>query len=297
MANKYPLPNGTTLTTDNFNDAPKTLELMMQAVDNGISSTTDYEQNASLLTTYINAADFFEDTGTANAYNLVADGGRKEIYQNINGGLIRFRPLSANTGASTINVSGLGVKNLLDEGGNALVGGELSPNRYACVTYDGTAFRVIGTDVLLKDKNLSGLTNLSTARTNLGLGQASIFDKSSGSDITAGNSDALVITPLALKNVMSSSITDGTGWATYSNGIITNQFKTPTISSGGSATITLPAAYTSSTSYSCFATLIGGIPNQSYTPAINRISNTQITIGHFASAGSAAVYSIFAIGI
>jgi hypothetical protein len=143
MANKYPLPNGTTLTTDNFNDAPKTLELMMQSVNNGISSTTDYEQNASLLTTYINAADFFEDTGIVNAYNLIADSGRYEVYENINGGLIRFRPLNANTGASTISVSGQTAVNLLTEGGTPLTGGELSPNKDAYVRYNGTAYLLL----------------------------------------------------------------------------------------------------------------------------------------------------------
>ena len=95
----------------------------------------------------------------------------------------------------------------------------------------------------------------------------------------------------------SNSVINGTGWAKYSNGIITNQLQTPTINSGGSTTITLPTAYTSSTSYRCFATLLGGIPNQSYTPSINKISNTQVTIGHFATGGSAAIYDIFAIGI
>jgi hypothetical protein len=145
MANKYPIANGTTLTTDNFNDAPRTLELMMQAVDNGISSTTDYEQNASLLTTYINAADFFEDTGIVNAYNLIADSGRYEVYKNINGGLIRFRPQFANTGASTVAISGKPAVNLLTEGGTPLTGGELSPNKDAYIRYNGTAYLLLNT--------------------------------------------------------------------------------------------------------------------------------------------------------
>ena len=190
-----------------------------------------------------------------------------------------FVAIANNTGAVTISIPNFqGVNGALDivkQDGSALIQGDIQVGYRYTIICDNTNNRFI-----LKNRI------------------ASTFGKASASDITTGTADSLVITPLALKDVMSSSIISGTGWAKYSNGIITNQLQTPTISSGGSTTITLPAAYTSSTSYRCFATLRGGgIPNQSYTPGINRISNTQVIVGHFASGASPAEYDIFTIGI
>ena len=189
-----------------------------------------------------------------------------------------FVPIANNTGAVTISIPNFqgvnGALNIVKQDGSALIQGDIQIGYRYTIICDNTNNRFV-----LKNRI------------------ASTFGKASASDITTGTADSLVITPLALKDVMSSSIISGTGWAKYSNGIITNQLQTPTISSGGSTTITLPAAYTSSTSYRCFATLRGGIPNQSCTPSTNRISNTQVTIGHFASGGSPVEYDIFTIGI
>lgn len=47
----------------------------------------------------------------------------------------------ANTGAATLNVSGIGAKNVLDQAGNALASGALVAGRMVLLVYDGTAFQ------------------------------------------------------------------------------------------------------------------------------------------------------------
>lgn len=188
-----------------------------------------------------------------------------------------FVAIANNTGAVTISIPNFtgvsGSLNVVNQDFSALIAGDIQTGYRYTIICDQTNNRFI-----LKNRI------------------ASAFGKASGSDITIGTNDTTVITPFALKSVMTSSITNGIGLAKYSNGVIHNQLRTTSINSGSSVTMTFPTAFTSSTSYLCWATLVGGIPNQSYTPSINQISNTQVTIGHFASGGGAAVYNIFAIG-
>src|SRR6185312_13178098 len=54
----------------------------------------------------------------------------------------QFIPAATNTGASTLNVSSLGAKNIFYDG-RALVGGELSTASPVAVEYDGTQFNMM----------------------------------------------------------------------------------------------------------------------------------------------------------
>lgn len=53
-------------------------------------------------------------------------------------------PASTNTAAATLNINGLGAKNLFTASGLALVAGELTAARTVQIFYDGTQFRVVG---------------------------------------------------------------------------------------------------------------------------------------------------------
>ncbi len=57
--------------------------------------------------------------------------------------LLRFIPQNTNSGAATLNVSGLGAKSIF-LGGLALVGNELVANAPVLVYYDGTQFNLVG---------------------------------------------------------------------------------------------------------------------------------------------------------
>jgi hypothetical protein len=51
---------------------------------------------------------------------------------------------NANTGASTINIDGLGAKSIVKQGATALVSGDILAGQIFILTYDGTNFQLIG---------------------------------------------------------------------------------------------------------------------------------------------------------
>jgi hypothetical protein len=81
------------------------------------------------------------DSGVANAYVVSPT---TAIAALVDGAQVRFHTANANSGASTINVSGLGVKNLTKKGATALVSGDIlpSPSIYDAV-YDGTQWELL----------------------------------------------------------------------------------------------------------------------------------------------------------
>jgi hypothetical protein len=85
------------------------------------------------------AVPFVKATGPANDYVLTYS---PVIAAYVNALLLSFSPNLANTGPVTINVNGLGAKNVYREGA-ILVGGELAADEYVKVIYDGTKFLVI----------------------------------------------------------------------------------------------------------------------------------------------------------
>jgi len=62
------------------------------------------------------SSNFYIDTGTANAYILTATGSTDAGSAYVDGFLVEFRALANNTGASTVDVSGLGLKTIIYSG-------------------------------------------------------------------------------------------------------------------------------------------------------------------------------------
>lgn len=60
-----------------------------------------------------------------------------------------FIAAGANTGAVTLNINGLGAKNVTKNGTTALVSGDIPANKFVRVDYDGTQFQLVG--ALYKD--------------------------------------------------------------------------------------------------------------------------------------------------
>lgn len=58
------------------------------------------------------------------------------------GQTFRFVPANNNTGAATINISGLGAKSITKNGTTALAAADLTANKVAEITYDGTQFQL-----------------------------------------------------------------------------------------------------------------------------------------------------------
>lgn len=93
----------------------------------------------SLLTGIASNTPFAVDTGAANAYVAAYT---PAIGAYTNGLILAFKAVNVNTGASTINVNGLGVKNIQFQGA-ALVAGDIALNGYTKIVYNGNHFELI----------------------------------------------------------------------------------------------------------------------------------------------------------
>jgi hypothetical protein len=78
--------------------------------------------------------------GTANAQTLTVS---PAITAYITGAVFNFTPGVANTGATTVAVSGLGTKNITKCGTTALVANDLTTTAIAIILYDGTEFQLL----------------------------------------------------------------------------------------------------------------------------------------------------------
>ncbi len=90
----------------------------------------------SVVATY--AADFYADSGTANAHVLSAVGLTVSPDAYEEGLRIAYKPNVVNTGAVTVNVDSLGVVNLKDTNGTAFTGGELPAGVFTEGRYDAS---------------------------------------------------------------------------------------------------------------------------------------------------------------
>jgi len=80
------------------------------------------------------------DTGAANAY-LIALTPAPAGY--VEGQTFNFKAVNANTGASTINVNGLGVQTIKRRNGTDLRAGDIPSGSYCIIGYDGTNFQLL----------------------------------------------------------------------------------------------------------------------------------------------------------
>lgn len=97
--------------------------------------TVDQIVNTNLITLYGGV-----DTGSANAYVLNFTASFTSYSDGI---IIYWVPNNTNTGASTINVNGLGVVNLVNPDGSALLAGEVIANQPAQILFKGGVFQLI----------------------------------------------------------------------------------------------------------------------------------------------------------
>ncbi len=110
-----------------------------------IEDGSHLEHPVSVSQTQNNSVRYAADSGSANTYVVTLTG--LEVY---------FTTSNANTGASTINVNALGVKNIVKLGALPLSGGEILASGINKVIYDGTNFvidYIATTDAVLLDED------------------------------------------------------------------------------------------------------------------------------------------------
>lgn len=76
------------------------------------------------------------DSGTANTYVVTTNGGPSGSY--VDGNIVEFKAAASNTGASTINVNGIGVVGLTASGGGSLPAGAIVANTWYRAIYNST---------------------------------------------------------------------------------------------------------------------------------------------------------------
>ena len=108
-------------------------------------STADNQQSHKAVAHYAGVGDFYVDSGVANAYVLSTTGAQVAPATYATGMRIRFVPGNTNgTGASTVNVAGLGVKTLVqDLGGVPTEQFDVRAGVQLEAYYDGAEFRIV----------------------------------------------------------------------------------------------------------------------------------------------------------
>ena len=155
------------------------IELQSIVTDAGFSldpeggPDTDTDMLGKSLTVYANASQYYADTGAADAYEIDRVGNLQPLEQLLDGTIVYFKAANTNTGASTLDVDGIGVKDLVSNNGAALVGGEIETDQYVTARYNSATddFEIISSANLITWKNYgydfipvtSGLGSLGSA--------------------------------------------------------------------------------------------------------------------------------------
>jgi hypothetical protein len=116
---------------------------------------TDNVQQSQLITLYGGV-----DTGAANAYVLNFTAAFNSY---VDGTVIYWIPSNSNTGPVTINVNGLGVVNILNQGGTALTAQQIFANQIAVIMYRGGSFYLISSGQSSSAAQTLFLANRSTS--------------------------------------------------------------------------------------------------------------------------------------
>lgn len=130
--------NVTGLDADEWNAFLAEVQAIITAAGLGLSPA-DLDQVGKGIAAYVGASDFYQDVGTTNTYVLMKIGSRQAPPTLLTGLRVRFRPKAASTGASTIDVNGLGVKPLVREDGSPVVANDLVTTRDVAARYDASA--------------------------------------------------------------------------------------------------------------------------------------------------------------
>lgn len=134
MANK-PIPAS---DINVFQD--ETSAILLSSLDDNFTEITSRINDAN---TYSNYA---VDSGAANAYIITYT----NIVATYTAGLsLQFQASNTNTGASTINVNGQGLKNIVLPNGAALPAGSITAGSIIDIQYDGTNFQLKASNVLV----------------------------------------------------------------------------------------------------------------------------------------------------
>ncbi len=153
--------------------------------------------NAAALTDYASANDiincsltYYADSGSADAYAITPS---PAIASYAAGQTFIISAGNANTGASTLNVNGLGTQTILNPDGAALAANAITAGELFTVTYNGTAFQMTSSPSTIPDSMLSSnvplldVSNTVTESFNIEYIAPTLFLKETGVTADEGN--------------------------------------------------------------------------------------------------------------
>ena len=115
---------------------------LLKAAGITVSGTTDtvlVSQILQGLVHQVTTADFMVDSGAVDAYVLAPLTDNYAIDSYEDGMIFRFIPDNDNTGASVVDISGIGSIDIVDPQGAALTGGELVAGEVTTIQYDSAS--------------------------------------------------------------------------------------------------------------------------------------------------------------
>lgn len=122
--------SGDTLAAGEFNSFNNELENAVTSADISLDGASGPDNDLNMLgksmAAYGSSSDYYDDGGSANSYVLSRATNLQEVTKYYDGMKITFIAGNANTGASTVNVSSLGAKDLVDSEGNDLIEGDIN---------------------------------------------------------------------------------------------------------------------------------------------------------------------------
>lgn len=220
-------------------------------------------------------------TGSANTYSVST----AQVFNSLTDGLqLAFKANVTNTGASTINVDGLGARPLRSTSGVNLAAGEITSGAVYTICYEATAneWLIHGGPVVVSSggggstptfsafgTTWVNLANASAARTNLGLGTSAVFNvQTSGTNIPLldGNNTHSGANTFTGVNTFSGPVT-----FSHSSGIAARNTAKAfgRCPNGGSGVSGFNCTATNSGTGTYVFSLSPSMPNTSYTVAIS----------------------------
>lgn len=133
---------GTEVTEAYMNDVQEELCTLVEAIEAVDAAKRDQVLTSIQHLIQRSSPNYATAAGSANVITLTLAPAPK-TQASLTGAPIRFKVALTNTGAATLNVNGLGAKNLSRQDGAALSAGDLFGGSIVDAVYDGTVYRIL----------------------------------------------------------------------------------------------------------------------------------------------------------